>query len=74
MGVASRPVEWVGSVVGKYPFRAAGALAALAGGAVTYAALGPGATLADLVAFGTAHPAYPAAAVIGLLVLLFFEG
>lgn len=74
MGVASRPVEWLGGVVGKYPFRAAGALAALAGGAVTYSALGAEATLADVLAFAVAHPAYPAAAVFGLLVLLFFEG
>jgi hypothetical protein len=74
MGVASRPVEWVGSAVGKYPFRAAGGLAALAGTAVTYAALGANATLTDLVAFVAAHPAYPAAAVFGLVVLLFFEG
>ena len=74
MSVVTRPVEWLGGVVGKYPFRAAGGLAALAGSAVTYSSVGAGATLADVLAFVTAHPAYPVAAVLGLVVLLFFDG
>lgn len=74
MDTLGRPVARLGELVGQYPLRTAGALAALAGGAVTYAALGEAVTVGALLAFTLAHPAYPAAAVFGLAVLLFVDG
>jgi hypothetical protein len=72
--VLTRPLAWLGAWLSDHPLRVGGALAATGGGIVTYLGVGAEATAAELVAFASAHPAYPAVVVAGLLVLLFVDG
>lgn len=70
-----RPVAWAGELIGRHPFRAAGLVAVLGGSAAAALSVGGGdapaeATAAGLVAFAAAQPAYAAAVVAGLCVLL----
>jgi len=68
------PLSWLADRTSRYPFRAAGALAALGGSVATYLGVGANATPAELQSFVSAHPAYVAAIVIGLAALLFYDG
>jgi hypothetical protein len=72
--VLTRPIAWLGAWLSDRPLRVGGALAAAGGGVMTYLGVGAEATLADLFAFASAHPAYPAVVVAGLFVLLFVDG
>lgn len=68
------PLSWTAERTSRYPFRIAGALAALGGGAATYLGVGGTVTPAGLQSFVVAHPAYAAAVVVGLAALLFYDG
>ncbi|MFC7235038.1 hypothetical protein [Halosegnis marinus] len=73
MGLLS-PLGWLAEQTSSYPFRISGGIAALGGGTATYLGVGPGATVTDVTAFASAHPAYVAAVVVGLAALLFYDG
>jgi len=68
------PLSWLADRTSRYPFRIAGGLAALGGSVATYLGVGGTATPAELGSFVGAHPAYPAAVVVGIGALLFYDG
>lgn len=83
MGYIARTLSWplraVATWTGEYPFRAVGLVVALGGilaTLVTVGALTPTGLVADaltaaaLTAFATSHPAYPAAVVVGVGLLV----
>ncbi len=75
------PIYWLGGVVGDYPLRTAGAIAAVAALVVLTASLGVTAeeptnaiTAPVLAGLVVERPAYVTAFVVGIAVALFFDG
>ncbi|WP_153952403.1 hypothetical protein [Halosegnis longus] len=72
--VRLNPLSWLGEQIGNYPLRLSGGFAVLGGAVATALSVGPNAGVNELVSFASTQPAYAAAVVCGLAVMLFVDG
>ena len=72
--VRLNPLAWVGELVGNYPLRLSGGFAVIGGAVATALSVGPNAGVNELVSFASTQPAYAAAVVCGLAVVVFVDG
>ena len=68
------PLSWLGERVWNYPLRLSGGVATIGGLGMTALSVGPNAGLDELLSFISTRPAYAAAVICGLAVLLFVDG
>lgn len=68
------PLLWLGERAGNYPLRLSGGFAAIGGLVAVALSVGSNPEISELVSVASTQPAYVAAVVCGLAVLLFVDG